>query len=299
VFKVGGAIKLQSALKIRKQSFVTIDGSTSPRPGISLERYGIFIWDSHDIFITHVRVRNSRADGITIKNGSRHITVDHCSLTNSADENIGVTNDSHDITVSWCIIGDTRPDFFDRAKGMLIANFNEPAVTHVFVRHNLFVNQSQRSPQVSTAGLFDIRNNVIWNWKAYGIRIRNGAWGNIVNNFFATNYNPQKAVFLVADGKRDAGPVYINGNRGPGTIVVGSLSTAAEAFPVAAVSTDPVENVQGNVLDGVGPAPRDAVDSFLVGLLSRAAGARRQTAPARQGTKPVTGSAATSRRQTP
>jgi hypothetical protein len=43
IFKVAGTIKLQSALKIKGQSFITIDGSTSPDPGITLENYGFII----------------------------------------------------------------------------------------------------------------------------------------------------------------------------------------------------------------------------------------------------------------
>jgi pectate lyase len=136
-------------------------------------------------------------------------------------------------------------------------------VTDVLLHHNLFINKSQRNPQVSTAGLFDIRNNVISNWKSYGIRIRNGGKGNIVNNLFATRHNPEKAVILVEDGERSAGRVYVHGNRGPGIVNVNALSTAADPFHVAATGTDAVETVERKVLDGVGPVHRDATDVSL------------------------------------
>jgi len=195
VFAIAGTIKLGSNLSIRDKSFITIDGSTAPSPGITLQGRGLDIRNSHDIIITHMRIRNASDDGISIRIGSHNVVIDHCSVTNSFDGNIDITEDTRDVTVSWSIIGDTRPDWFSlKTKGMLVANFDYPAVTNISLHHNLFINEFQRSPQVSTAGLFDIRNNVIWNWGSYGIRIREGAWGNIVNNAFDTNNNAEDAV---------------------------------------------------------------------------------------------------------
>ena len=263
VFTIGGTITLQRRLELRGKSFVTIDGSTAPTPGITLEGHILYIRDSHDIVVNHLRVRNSVADGILVWNGSSKVVIDHCSVTDSTDENINITEDTSNVTVSWCIIGDTRPDSFaHKTKGMLIANFSKAPVTKVSLHHNLFINQHQRNPQLSTAGLFDLRNNVIWNWGSYGIRIRNGAWGNIINNVFATDNKPDNAVILAAD----AGPVYIHGNQSPKAADVDTLRTASAPFPVAPVTTDPVSEVKQKVLQGAGAFPRDDVDAFLIEL---------------------------------
>lgn len=265
VFKVGGTIRLQKGLSINDKSFITIDGSTVPPPGVTLEGHGIYIWNSHDIIIQSIRVRNSARDGITVKNGSYNIIIDHCSLANSRDENIGITNDSRDVTVSWSLIGDAGPDSFARqSKGMLVANFEKAAATRISIHHNLIANQSQRSPQISTPGLFDIQNNLIWNWNAYGIRVRNGAWGNIVANDFRAAVNPQKAIILAPD----AGPVFVKGNRGPRGIDWEALSRASVPHEVARVPTDPVEIVEEKVLRNAGVFPRDEVDVFLTGSAS-------------------------------
>jgi pectate lyase len=265
VFKVGGTVKLRSRLSMRGQSFITIDGSTAPDPGITLQGHTLYIRSSHDIIVTHLRVRDSVSDGILVWDGSYNVVIDHCSVTNAADENINITEDTREVTVSWCIIGDTRPNSFAlKSKGMLIANFHKPAVTKVSLHHNLFVNLFQRSPQVSTAGLFDIRNNVIRDWGAYGIRMRQGAWGNIINNVFDTKNNPEKAIILASDGISSAGALYIQGNQGPGTGDVNSLSTAPNPFSVAPVTADPVAEVEKRVLQSVGALPRDAIDSLLV-----------------------------------
>lgn len=264
VFKVGGTIRLQRRLSIKEQSFLTIDGSTAPAPGITLEGHSLHIRSSHDIIVTHLKVRHSQADGIMIKGGSHHIVIDHCSVSDAADENISVTEDTHDVTISWCIIGNTQSPL-SRAKGLLIANFHGPAVTNVSVHHNLFINLAQRNPQISTAGLFDLRNNVIRDWQAYGIRIRNGAWGNIVNNVLKTESNPQRAILL----QPDAGQIYMKGNRGPKGRKINQLSTAPAPFEVAPVSTDAVEVVEKKVLQKAGAFPRDDIDKALIGPIAK------------------------------
>jgi pectate lyase len=185
-------------------------------------------------------------------------------LTDAGDENIGITQDCHDVTVSWCIIGDTRSGGELKPKGVLIANFDKPAVTNVSLHHNLFLHESQRNPQISTVGLFDIRNNVIWHWRAYGIRMRRGARGNIINNVFKTEVNARKAILLT----ENPGPVYIEGNQGPGNFDVNLLSTAQSPFSVATVSTDPVEAVEQKVLRDAGALPRDEIDVGLAGKTS-------------------------------
>ena len=260
VFQVSGTIVLQNALKIQDVAFITVDGSTAPPPGITLQGAPLVIDDAHDIIITHLRIRDSRGDGIRLRE-SRNVVIDHCSISNAADENIGITEDVRNVTVSWCMIGDTRAESFElKSKGMLIANFFEPPVSHVTLHHNLFVNQSQRSPQVSTAGLFDVRNNVVLGWSAYGMRMRNGARGNIVNNVLESESNPKRALVL----PDNAGPVYVAGNRGPGSQDLDRVRTADKPFEVAPVTTDPTARVREKVLEGAGAFPRDSIDDRLI-----------------------------------
>ena len=264
IFGVGGTITLHNRLNIEGQSFITIDGATAPAPGITLTGNTLNIRNSHDIIVTHLRVRHSVGDNISVSNGSSNIIIDHCSLTNAGDENIGITEGTTNVTVSWCLIGDTRPVSPDlHTKGMLIANFKQPPVTRVSLHHNLFVNAFQRSPQISTPGLFDLRNNVIWNWGAYGIRMRNGVWANIINNVLDSATKPHRAIILVADGVRDASYIYIQGNQGPKGTDVNALSTLAAPFPVARVTTDPVTEVKQKVVQMAGAFPRDKLDMSL------------------------------------
>ena len=65
VFAVAGTITLSTDISVRNRSFITVDGSTAPSPGITIQGRGITIRDnSHDIILTHLRIRNAGNDGI-------------------------------------------------------------------------------------------------------------------------------------------------------------------------------------------------------------------------------------------
>jgi pectate lyase len=257
VFVVGGTITLTRRLEVQGIGIV-IDGATAPAPGITLAGEGLAILDSMNVVVRDLRVRRARTDGIAVT-GSTAVVIDHCSISDAGDENVSVTEGSRDVTVSWSIIGDTRRDPAAHAKGMLVANFKRGPVTNVTIHHNLFVGESQRNPQVSTAGLFDMRNNVVRDWFAYGVRVRNGAWGNIVNNTFTSPHNAAHAVVV----RPDAGRVWIDGNAGPPGVDVDGLRTASEPFPVAPVETQPAEIAAIRVRAEAGARPRDATDTSL------------------------------------
>jgi len=264
VFAVAGTITLSSDLSVRDRSFITIDGSTAPSPGITLQGRGITIRNSHDIIVTHMRIRNAGNDGIGVQYGAYNVVIDHCSVTDAVDGNIDITEGAHDVTVQWTILGHTRPDWYAlTTRGMLLNNDTEPAATNVSLHHNFWINNYQRSPEVSTGGLVDIRNNVFWDWGARATRFNDGGRGNVINNIFFknTSSNEEDAVVL----ESDAGPVYVHGNQGPGARNVNSLTTAAAPFNVAPVITDVVTDVEEVVRQWVGAFPRDAVDTSLAG----------------------------------
>ena len=258
VFVVGGTIALRRRLEIRDGTGIVVDGGTAPAPGVTLAGEGLAILNSKDVVVRDLRVRRARIDGIAVT-GSRGVVIDHCSATDAGDENVSVTEGSRDVTLSWSLVGDTRRDPAAHAKGLLVANFKSVAVTNVTLHHNLFVGLSQRSPQVSTRGLFDIRNNVVRDWFAYGMRIRAGAWGNIVNNVLASDHKPQHAIVV----QPDAGEVWVDGNVGPAGVELDRLRTAPGPFPVAPVETEPAEAAAARVLAEAGARPRDAVDARL------------------------------------
>lgn len=280
-FNVAGTIALESLLDERGKSFITIDAISAPAPGITLNGHGLSFRGSHDIRIQGLRVRDSVDNGIVVWEHSYNVVIDHCSIANSGqvpppgppppgDKNIDITEDTHDVTVSWSILGDSRPDSFARkTKAMLIANFKYGPVTDISVHNNVFANDSQRNPQVSTAGLVDIRDNVIQNWAAYGIRLRGGATGNVVGNTFKSAQHPELALILAGDTEGPgAGRVFVSGNTDLNGVDVDAASTAPAAYPAPAIPAVAAGSVAAADLAGAGVFPRDAVDQQILSTVS-------------------------------
>lgn len=272
-FAVAGTIALSSQLMIRNQAGITISGTSAPSPGITLTGYGLTIRNSHDVIVQGIRVRDTVDDNIAVWDGSYNVVVDHCSLANAGDGNIDITENTHDVTVSWTLLGDSSPDsYLRRSKATLIANFNEAPVTRVSLHNNAWINSFQRNPQISTAGLVDIRDNLVGDWGYYGMRLRAGAMANIVNNYFSTHTRAANAVILeksvTAGDGTGAGAVYISGNGGPAATGVNARSTKSRAYPVAAVSTTPASTVRASVVAGSGVFPRDATDADLIAKIN-------------------------------
>jgi parallel beta-helix repeat protein len=264
VFKVSGTINLQSNISIRDRHNITIDGSTAPGAGITLQGRGIDVRNSHDIILSNLRIRNARDDGISIRYGSHNVVVDHCSVTDSVDGNIDITEGAHDVTVSWTILGHARSNWFNlQTRGSLLNHETQPSATNVSFHHNLWINNYQRSPEVSTGGLVDFRNNLVWDWGARATRFAEGGYGNVINNVYvkATNVksNLDDAVVL----QSDADPVHISGNIA--SFNVNGRSTAAAPYDVADVITDPAVDVEAIVRQGAGAFPRDSIDASLAG----------------------------------
>lgn len=171
---------------------------------------GIYIYNCSNIFINNVRIFNASIYGVLIYN-STNVVIDSVTILDagrsSIDEGkcIDITEQSSNITVSRSILGYTYDvSLLQKYKGMLIANFKLEPVTNVSLHHNLFYCCYQRSPEISTAGLFDIVNNVIFNYTEYGTRVRQGAQGNFEGNtYIGGNKDP-----LVFEGTLQLYSVY-------------------------------------------------------------------------------------------
>ena len=269
VFDVAGTITLGSHLVLEGKSFITIDGSTAPSPGITLQNNGIELeTGTHDIVIKHLRIRNSSNDGIAVYN-AHDVLIDHVSVHGSSDGSIDITEGAYNVTVQWSLLA--RP-----GSGNMLIKYSNPR--RITVHHNLFTASSERNPQVrideagtsATELTADIRNNVVWGWASsgawgYGQRVYYGAWANVVNNFYQSAGSPGLAL-EVSNGGR----AYTSGNiSGNGINVnIGNVSTP---FAAAAVATDPTCTAALKVVQQAGMRPLDAIDEDLVADVSLAA----------------------------
>lgn len=120
-FAVEGIIDLNTNLII-EEPFLTLDGSTAPGRGVLLKDGTLFVHNTHDVIVTHMRVRPGDEvalkkgkwkkigrkpsqiplDAITV-NGSTFVLIDHCSASWSSDEALSVVN-CQNVTVQWCFI---------------------------------------------------------------------------------------------------------------------------------------------------------------------------------------------------
>ncbi len=290
VFDVAGEILLASDIPVGG-SFLTVDGSTAPAPGITLRNFGLVLRGpkAHDVIIRGIRIRNAARDGIWITDGAYNVVVEHVSISGSGDGNIDITREgTRDVTVAWSILAEPAGE----EKNMLLA-FRQTRVT---LHHNLFALAQQRNPQVTyddTASrsqdgdtTLDMRNNLVWNWRGgYGTRIRYGARANVVSNYYAAAGGDASDALVVcrgldsdADCGRDVTNVaraYASGNVSAEAVAVDSEGTELEPFPAPVVDTQPALEAACQVLTDAGVRPADAVDAYYLSQIALACDADR------------------------
>jgi pectate lyase len=132
--------------------------------------YGIRLINCSNIIINNIRIFNSSVNGILIYN-STNIVVDHVTILDAGRTNvdegksIDIREQSCNVTVSHSLLGFTSAvELMIKHRSILIANYSFGPVTNVSLHHNLFYCDYQSSPEISSTGLFDMVNNVIFNY---------------------------------------------------------------------------------------------------------------------------------------
>ena len=268
VFDIGGEIVLSGQIYV-KGAFITIDGFTAPSP-ITLVNDGLRIggnYGAHDIIVRGIRVRNAIGDGITIRDGAHNVVIDHISSQGASDGAIDITRSAHDVTVQWSILAENGPDH----NFLALVEYQALRVTF---HHNLFVKGQSRNPQsgwdntlATTAPeiVTDIRNNLIWDFSAYGTVATKNTKANVVNNFYYSSLkrNARRALY-VTEGSQ----VYAEGNYSQnGANVDGEGNQQAPFFAVPVDITDACAAAQEVVADA-GVKPRDVVDQQYLSAVS-------------------------------
>ena len=242
VFDVGGTITLLATVAIRGGSYITIDGTTAPSPGITIrppaggQEDAIYIENgAHDIIIKGLRFRGFDADG----NGGDlvslygdpsavyNIVVDHCTFEAGDDGALDITNLVHDVTVSWCF-------FHNNNRAQLIKYGSQ---TRLSLHHNVYASSPPKGERLPLAwgnlDNLDYVNNVIYDWYWSGVSIRHegdgGAIGKRVNANLTNNLFTHEQQTTIQDAlmygpspgpdSEDGGPA---GNPPQGTVVTNS-----------------------------------------------------------------------------
>lgn len=276
VFDVAGVINQRH--DIINISYLTIDGSTAPYPGVTITTRsgdGMSVGQgSHHVIIRGLTFINCTNDGLNVIDNAHDVALEHCTAYGNEDGNIDIgATAGQNITMQYCIDGShVHPTTNDGTGGTLVTSKN------VSVHHNLFnvksPDEGERCPLVhanySPQGSpnADIRNNLVWNWgrnnatgSGFGIGVLYNATANIVNNYLKTISTQAAPDGITLDiGGLPAGFAYISGNVSGNGINYNTISNKAEyAIPaIYAVATQSACDAAQIVLAKAGILQRDA-----------------------------------------
>ena len=290
VFDVAGTINNfdWEASSSNSVTNLTIDGSTAPSPGITLNNGSLgncfsFNSDCHDIIIKHVRVRNSGNDGINVIGGYNFL-FDHVSISGSGDGDLDLTDGAHDITVQWSIFGPGKANW---SGAMLIAY---PGTRDISLHHNLYTTYGsgvgERNPLVHNAVNFvpnpvdylmsDFTNNIVWKWGnasddgfGYGSGVDYGGTLQCRNNFYQSLLQPANAI--IANHNTAGAKLYASGNvSGNLGINPNDATNVSSPWAVPSITMQDACTAATLVLQKAGPRPLDEADQTFVNSVSLA-----------------------------
>ncbi|YCM42513.1 hypothetical protein V2O64_14475 [Verrucomicrobiaceae bacterium 227] len=183
VFRVSGTIDADLSIK---HDHITIAGQTAPGDGITLKgRLGI---NASNVIVRYLRVRAEGSGDAVSGRYKKNIILDHVSASWSSDEVMSIYH-CENVTIQWCMITEACSGSH-KFGGIWGSN-------HSTYHHNLFAHNTDRNPRIASgAGLNDVRNNVIYNWKnesTYGGEVHQPGKDQFVGcrvNLVANYYKP-------------------------------------------------------------------------------------------------------------
>ena len=240
VFRVGGYIHLDDAIRVNHDGFITIAGQTAPGDGITLttvnSREPVFIFTHcHDLTIRYLRIRKGgtkatgqHGSGLAISGSGENIIIDHCSVSWTGDDNFDFWGNKalKNITVQNSISAEGL-NYGHPATGLIIGgSANIDSMKDISIHHNLFANNKNRNPLLKVASA-DIVNNIIYNWSWWATGLSGGIEVDIINNKYKAGPNTK--------------------NRGRGEIVFKPYERGHKRPPMTGVNGTPSIFLEGNI----------------------------------------------------
>ncbi|MBI5296002.1 MAG: hypothetical protein HY869_11055 [Chloroflexi bacterium] len=184
VFRLAGTIGLESSLVI-SSPYVTIAGQSSPGAGITLRSLNpaveaILEIETHDVVIRYLTLRAgppSAGDGVMILATDAHdtynVVIDHNSISWAVNRDLATWYDVHNLSIQWNIFAEGLNCSIHpkgcHSKGVLLGGYasdenkDQPGAGNISFHHNLMAHNGERNPLVSTSGVTDVVNNVVYN----------------------------------------------------------------------------------------------------------------------------------------
>jgi pectate lyase len=252
LFTVGGTIALHSNIRVSgpSMSYLTVAGQTAPGDGIQIKNYGIWLTSGvHDVILRFLRIRHGHdATPDLYQNGFNflayegnpavqpyNIILDHMSLQWGTYINVEFSG-AYNWTTQWSLIGpsENAVDYVDpqgdpaSSYGFVMGSYSTLTETGT-LHHNILTGNEARSPLIGRAEVFDMVNNIMFNWYGctYGTRFHEfneeifGAQvnANLINNIWLHGPAQTGCILGTIDGDgsaRDPNPqIYLSGIRTP------------------------------------------------------------------------------------
>ncbi|MFO0808232.1 MAG: hypothetical protein U0746_06385 [Gemmataceae bacterium] len=261
IFRVAGIIAIDKPIKIN-HPYITIAGQTAPGDGICVRGHTTEV-NTHDVIIRYMRFRRgnlkSRDDALG-GNPQKNVIVDHVSASWGLDENLSMYRHmqkdpaggpdkklpTENLTIQWCISSEAL-DLNNHAFGGTWGGANSS------FHHNLFASNTGRNPSIGMTGLFDYRNNVVFNWRH---RTMDGGDShstiNCVNNYYkagpATPAGAMQTRIVQVDRRNEpdnggVGKWYVQGN-----FVAGHADISADNWAPGGVQYKPDTKAKEKIL---------------------------------------------------
>jgi hypothetical protein len=197
-------------------SNITIDGTTAPSPGITLDNtgrggntFGFEGSGNHDIIVKSIRAINAGNDNFHFDGGVSNIILDHCAAWGAGDGNLDITTNTKNVTAQYSIFGpgcQCNANGNDRWAGNSLIAYGSGRIS---IHHSIFYSRTptgvaERNPDVSNQSgtipsplALDFVNNIVYNWgrqkpdgtmgSGYGTSFNYGSYGNVRNSYYYTD----------------------------------------------------------------------------------------------------------------